>query len=64
MSKHVYVTELTIMWNTHRVDVTADNVVIYMSHFSYTCKTGGENGISRLISETELLPSRVISAMP
>ena len=24
---------------------------IYMSHFSYACKTEGENGISRLISE-------------
>ena len=24
----------------------------YMSHFSYACKTEGENGISRLISET------------
>ena len=23
-----------------------------MSHFSYACKTEGENGISRLISET------------
>ena len=22
----------------------------YMSHFSYSCKTEGENGISRLIS--------------
>ena len=26
--------------------------VINMSHFSYACKTEGENGISRLISET------------
>ena len=25
---------------------------IHMSHFSYGCKTEGENGISRLISET------------
>ena len=25
---------------------------IHMSHFSYACKTEGENGISRLISET------------
>ena len=24
---------------------------IYMSHFSYVCKTEGENGISHLISE-------------
>ena len=24
---------------------------IYMSHFAYACKTEGENGISRLISE-------------
>ena len=24
----------------------------YMSHFSYACKTEGENGIYRLISET------------
>ena len=26
--------------------------ILYMSHFSYACKTEGENGISRLISET------------
>ena len=25
----------------------------HMSHFSYACKTEGENGISRLISEME-----------
>ena len=25
-------------------------IYIYMSHFSYTCKTEGKNGISRLIS--------------
>ena len=25
---------------------------LHMSHFSYACKTEGENGISRLISKT------------
>ena len=34
------------------VDEIFINVNSYMSHFSYTCKTEGENGISRLISET------------
>ena len=28
------------------------NSLSYMSHFAYACKTEGENGISRLISET------------
>ena len=29
-----------------------DKITEYMSHFSYARKTEGENGISRLISET------------
>ena len=34
---------------------------IYMSHFSYACKTEGENGISRLISA---LCINCLSAVP
>ena len=29
----------------------ADDKKVYMSHFSYACKTERQNGISRLISE-------------
>ena len=32
--------------------VTCAMQLINMSHFAYACKTEGENGISRLISET------------
>ena len=35
-------------WNTF----LSHTLHIHMSHFSYGCKTEGENGISRLISET------------
>ena len=41
------------MWSPSILPVIGENsMCLYMSHFAYACKTEGENGISRLISET------------
>ena len=41
-----------IAWDNKPIFSLPERILIYMSHFSYACKTEGENGISCLISET------------
>ena len=39
------------MYETQRVTKYMQKIYIHMSHFASACKTEGQNGISRLISE-------------